>query len=218
MYLYTSDHQPCMLFLTNNSTNGNVIGELTEIKTYAKDWWKYIGAGSVWLSSTFFMRKAIYLRDLGCIPIIKISLHWAFNVLENTNCRLCNCTVDFLCASYEKLHWQCQVMQCEASAMHTESVLQICTVTVELTGNIDIIGDTQYCMCVCVCVWARSGRVGLGLPSKYDYWLAEYSPIIPQNSTTTSVYCYALCDVYICIMFNVCLRKMWCIVAAGQTN
>ena len=58
----------------------------------------------------------------------------------------------------------------------------------------------------------------LGLPSKYDYWLAEYSPIIPQNSTTTSVYCYALCDVYICIMFNVCLRKMWCIVAAGQTN
>ena len=72
----------------------------------------------------------------------------ALNVLENTNCRLCNCTVDFLCASYEKLHWQCQVMQCEASAMHTESVLQICTVTVELTGNIDIIGDTQYCMCI----------------------------------------------------------------------
>ena len=117
MYLYTSDRQPCMLFLTNNSTNGNVIGE---IKTYANDWWKYIGAGSVWLSSNFFMRKAIYLRDLGCIPIIKIYLHWAFNVLENTNCRLCNCTVDFLCASYEKLHLQCQVMQCEASAMHTD--------------------------------------------------------------------------------------------------
>ena len=28
----------------------------------------------------------------------------------------------------------------------------------------------------------------LGLPSEYDYWLAEYSPIIPQKSITTSVY------------------------------
>ena len=26
----------------------------------------------------------------------------------------------------------------------------------------------------------------LGLPSKYDYWLAEYSPIIPQKSITTA--------------------------------
>ena len=26
----------------------------------------------------------------------------------------------------------------------------------------------------------------LGLPSEYDYWLAEYSPIIPQKSITTS--------------------------------
>ena len=26
----------------------------------------------------------------------------------------------------------------------------------------------------------------LGLPSEYDYWLVEYSPIIPQKSITTS--------------------------------
>ena len=26
----------------------------------------------------------------------------------------------------------------------------------------------------------------LGLPSEYDYWLAEYSPIIPQKSITTN--------------------------------
>ena len=25
----------------------------------------------------------------------------------------------------------------------------------------------------------------LGLPSEYDYWLAEHSPIIPQKSITT---------------------------------
>ena len=28
----------------------------------------------------------------------------------------------------------------------------------------------------------------LGLPSEYDYWLAEYSPIIPQKSITTNNY------------------------------
>ena len=28
----------------------------------------------------------------------------------------------------------------------------------------------------------------LGLPSEYDYWLSEYSPIIPQKSNTTDVY------------------------------
>ena len=28
----------------------------------------------------------------------------------------------------------------------------------------------------------------LGLPSEYDYWLAEYSPIIPQKSITTSAH------------------------------
>ena len=26
----------------------------------------------------------------------------------------------------------------------------------------------------------------LGLPSEYDYWLAEYSPIIPQKRITTT--------------------------------
>ena len=26
----------------------------------------------------------------------------------------------------------------------------------------------------------------LGLPKEYDYWLAEYSPIIPQKSITTN--------------------------------
>ena len=28
----------------------------------------------------------------------------------------------------------------------------------------------------------------LGLPSEYDYWLAEYSPIIPQESITQTSY------------------------------
>ena len=28
----------------------------------------------------------------------------------------------------------------------------------------------------------------LGLPSEYDYWLAEYSPIIPQKSITTNMH------------------------------
>ena len=35
----------------------------------------------------------------------------------------------------------------------------------------------------------------LGLPSEYDYWLAEYSPIIPQKSITTN--CHS-CIVIFC--------------------
>ena len=38
----------------------------------------------------------------------------------------------------------------------------------------------------------------LGLASEYDYWLAEYSPIIPQKSITTSLYLYE--DVCCCII------------------
>ena len=33
---------------------------------------------------------------------------------------------------------------------------------------------------------------GLGLPSEYNYWLSEYSPIIPQKSITTNPYRHIL--------------------------
>ena len=36
-----------------------------------------------------------------------------------------------------------------------------------------------------VYIWIIVSR--LGLPSEYDYLLAEYSPIIPQKSITTNV-------------------------------
>ena len=44
---------------------------------------------------------------------------------------------------------------------------------------------------------------GLGLPSEYDYWLAEYSPIIPQKSIITNPYRHILLLLLISSYYNV---------------